>query len=406
MTSGILQQLHFCSNKRFTGKLSIISLDGSSIDNLQGHCWNLFFYRGRLVGDSDGIHPVRRIRRQFSRLCIELPEELELKLLSSVEMKDRNYFMINDLLANQYIDRDQAEKIIEGSLIEMLFDIFQYEAISKLAGKSHLSCILENDAADKLVVPEVLLKPEPIWEESIEELKIWQENGLMKYSPNFCPEIYDYVSFQSLTCSKTYSKIINLLDSNRTLRDIATKIDEDVAVITIGLSKYHDKKVLSFRRIGDLSSIGQKLSTTLTGNSNIDVFNETITSVSLPKKQLVVHIGKNDAEVRTIETIVKNTGYDYANLQESGQAMIALLRCSPELIIIDSTAQFDAHDFCSQLRRTRKFRETPIVLLKEGENMITWMRGKMVHYNESICKPLSHQKIFAVLDKYVNQLVS
>jgi two-component system, chemotaxis family, response regulator PixG len=406
MTSGILQQLHFCSNKRFTGKLSIISLDGSSIDNLQGHCWNLFFYRGRLVGDSDGIHPVRRIRRQFSRLCIELPEELELKLLSSVEMKDRNYFIINDLLANQYIDRDQAEKIIEGSLIEMLFDIFQYEAISKLAGKSHLSCMLENDAADKLVVPAVLLKPEPIWEESLEELKIWQENGLMKYSPNFCPEIYDYVSFQSLTCSKTYSKIINLLDSNRTLRDIATKIDEDVAVITIGLSKYHDKKVLSFRRIGDLSSIGQKLSTTLNGNSNIDVFNETLTSIGIPKKQLVVHIGKNDAEVRTIETIVKNTGYDYANLQESGQAMIALLRCSPELIIIDGTAQFDAHDFCSQLRRTRKFRETPIVLLKEGENMINWMRGKMVNYNESICKPLSHQKIFAVLDKYVNQLVS
>lgn len=406
MTSGILQQLHFCSNKRFTGKLSIISLEGSSIDNLQGHCWNLFFYRGRLVGDSDGIHPVRRIRRQFSRLCIELPEELELKLLRSVEMKERNYLMINDLLANQYIDRYQAEKIIGGSLIEMLFDIFQYEAISKLAGKSHLSCILENDTADKLLVPAVLLKPEPIWEESIEELRIWQENGLMKYSPNLCPEIHDYVSFQSLTCSKTYSKIINLLDSNRTLRDIATKIDEDVAVITIGLSKYHDKKVLSFRRIGDLSSIGQKLSTALNGNSNIDVFNETLTSIGIPKKQLVVHIGKNDAEVRTIETIVKNTGYDYANLQESGQAMIALLRCSPELIIIDSTAQFDAHDFCSQLRRTRKFRETPIVLLKEGENMMNWMRGKMVHYNESIYKPLSHQKIFAVLDKYVNQLVS
>jgi two-component system, chemotaxis family, response regulator PixG len=405
MTSGILQQLHFCSNKRFTGKLSIISLEGSSIDNLQGHCWNLFFYRGRLVGDSGGVHPVRRVRRQFSRLCIELPEELEHKLLSSAEMKNRNYFMINELLANQQIDRDQAEKIVAGSLVEMLFDIFQYEAIAKLADKSRLSCILENDKIDTDMVPAVLLKPEPIWEESLEELKIWQDSGLMKYSPNLCPEIHDYVNFQEIASAKTYIKIINLLDSDRTLRDIATKIDEDISIIALGLSKYHNKKVLSFRRIGDLSPLGHRLSTEIHGISNSGVFGDTA-AMGIPNKQLIVHMGANDAEMRTIETIVKNAGYEYTNLQEPGQAMLALLRCTPELIIIDSTAQFDAYDFCGRLRRTSKFRDTPIVLLKESDSMLNWMRSKMVNYNESINKPLSHQKIFTVLDKYLNQLVS
>jgi hypothetical protein len=164
MSSGILQQLQFCSNKRFTGKLSVISLDGSSIDNLQGHCWNLFFYRGRLVGDSVGVHPIRRMRRQFSRLSINLPPSIEDELLSSAGVKNRNYFGIGELLANQYIDRDQAEQIIAGSLIEVLFDIFQYEAIAQINEKSRLSCILENDKPDEVSVPSVLLKPEPVWE--------------------------------------------------------------------------------------------------------------------------------------------------------------------------------------------------------------------------------------------------
>jgi two-component system, chemotaxis family, response regulator PixG len=405
MTSGILQQLHFCSNKRFTGKLSIISLDGNSIDNLQGHCWNLYFYRGRLVGDSGGVHPVRRTRRQFSSQCIELPEELEAKLLNSAETKDRNYFIVGELLANQYIDREQAEQIIAGSLVEVLFDIFQYEAIGKLADKAHLSCILENDKTDGAIVPSVLLKSELVWDAALAELKAWQEKGLIKYSPNLCPEIHDFVKFQAATSPKTYNKIVNLLDTDRTLRDIATKIDEDVSIITFGLAKYQEKKVLSFRRIGDLCTAGKRLSTGIIGSTSSGVFQDKPAAVDIARR-LIVHLGENDAEIRTIETIVEKAGCDYTNLRDPGQAMIALLRCNPELIIIDSTASFNANDFCSQLRRTSKFRDTPIVLLKENENVMSWMRSKMLNYNEIIAKPISHQKIFKLVDQYLSQLAS
>jgi two-component system, chemotaxis family, response regulator PixG len=406
MTSEILQQLHFCSNKRFTGKLSVISLDGNSIDNLQGYCWNLYFYRGRLVGDSGGVHPVRRMRRQFSRQCIELPEELEVKLLSSAETKNRNYFIVGELLANQHIDRDQAEQIIVGSLVEVLFDIFQYEAIGKLADKSRLSCILENDKTDGAMVPAILLKSELLWEEALSDLRTWQEKGLMKYSPNLCPEIHDFVNFQAMTSAKTYNKIVNLLDPDRTLRDIATKIDEDLSIVTFGLAKYQAKKVLSFRRVGDISSVGKRLSTGIINSTSSSVFKDKTSPADSPTKRLIIHMGENDAEMRTIETIVQKAGYDYANLREPGQAMIALLRCNPELIIIDSTANFNANDFCSQLRRTSKFRDTPIVLLQNSDNMVSWMRSKMLNYSESITKPISHQKIFTLIDKYMNRLVS
>jgi two-component system, chemotaxis family, response regulator PixG len=405
MSSGILQQLQFCSNKRFTGKLSVISLDGSSIDNLQGHCWNLFFYRGRLVGDSVGVHPIRRMRRQFSRLSINLPPSIEDELLSSAGVKNRNYFGIGELLANQYIDRDQAEQIIAGSLIEVLFDIFQYEAIAQINEKSRLSCILENDKPDEVSVPSVLLKPEPVWEKALEQLLIWKEKGLRKYSPNLCPEIHDYIKFQSIVSEKTYAKIVNLLDSDRTLRDIATKIDEDVSIIAKGLSKYHDKRVLSFHRIADVSPTGKRLSTSIHGQGS-DVFNEFSAALTAGKRKLVAHLGNNDPEKRAIQSIVEKAGHDYINMQEPTEAMLALLRSTPAMIVVDSAFQMNAYDFCSQLRRTNKFRDTPIILLSEGDSMLGWMRTKMASYNETIAKPLSHQKIFKVMDKYLMKAAS
>jgi two-component system, chemotaxis family, response regulator PixG len=405
MSSGILQQLQFCSNKRFTGKLSVISLDGSSIDNLQGHCWNLFFYRGRLVGDSVGVHPIRRMRRQFSRLSITLPPSIEDELLSSAGVKNRNYFGISELLANQYIDRDQAEQIIAGSLVEVLFDIFQYEAIAQINEKSRLSCILENDKPDEVSVPSVLLKPEPVWEKALDQLLIWKERGLMKYSPNLCPEIHDYIKFQAIVSEKTYTKIVNLLDSDRTLRDIATKIDEDVSIIAKGLSKYHDKRVLSFHRIADISPTGKRLSTNIQGHGS-DVFNEFSAALTASKRKLVAHLGNNDPEKRAIQSIVEKAGHDYINMQEPTEAMLALLRSTPAMIVVDSAFQMNAYDFCSQLRRTNKFRETPIILLSEGDSMLGWMRTRMSSYNETIAKPISHQKIFKVVDKYLLKAAS
>lgn len=399
MTSGILQQLLFCSNKRFTGKLSIVSLNGNTIQTLQGECWNVFFYRGRLIGDSGGTHPVRRLRRQFSRLSIQLPGLLEKKLLNAAEQKERNCLGIGELLAAQYIDREQATQIITGSLVEVLFDAFHYEATSQLTDQAKISCIQEKDALDDAVVPSVVLKSEPIWEAAIEELADWQARGLMKYSPNLCPEISDHLKFQAVASERTYYKLLNLLDKDRTLRDIATKIDEDVSLIAQGLDKYYKKKVLSFRRIGDIASGDERLSTQIHSQAS-NLFQEDGGELDSPSQRpLVVHLSRHDPEIKALQHIVEKSGYTYSNLREPGQAMLALLRCHPALILVDGESDFDAYDFCTQLRRTNKFRSTPIVFLGKSENMVSWMRGKMANYTCLIAKPLSYQKIFHTLEK-------
>jgi hypothetical protein len=94
------QQISFCSEKRFTGKLCITNLDGKNINDFDGNCWNIYFYRGRLVGDSAGIHPIRRLRRQFSQqpknwlALIILPSKSYSKIIISIESKLKKLLLV------------------------------------------------------------------------------------------------------------------------------------------------------------------------------------------------------------------------------------------------------------------------------------------------------------------------
>jgi two-component system, chemotaxis family, response regulator PixG len=404
MPSGILDQLKFCRDKRFTGKLCAINLNGDSVDSLEGHCWNIYFYRGRLIGDSAGVHPLRRLRRQFSEQRIDLPEQIEHNVLTSLSINNLSFCAIGDLLANRYLDRDQAEGILMGSLIEVLFDILHYETIANIAHKPQLSYILESDLLQESNVPAILMKPDTVVETAIAQFKSWHSSGLIKYSPHLSPQIDDLDLLQNALPVKTYQKIILLLEEDRTLRDIAVKIDEDVKILTKSLLGLCKKNVLSLRRTIDIELNEKSLSTEIKEVGVTDFLIDSSVTSALFSRRLVVHISQNSSESSAIQNVMEKAGHEYLNLKESTEAFIAFLKCSPDLILLDNaSATFNTQDFCDRLRRTAKFKNTPIVVLSKSDNIIERLRSNSVDY---VSKPLSQQKIFSIMNKYIAQQVS
>jgi two-component system, chemotaxis family, response regulator PixG len=404
MPSGILDQLKFCRDKRFTGKLCAINLNGDSVDTLEGHCWNIYFYRGRLTGDSAGVHPLRRLRRQFSEQRIDLPEQIEHNVLNSLSINNLSFCAIGDLLANRYLDRDQAEGILMGSLIEVIFDILHYETIAHLANKPQLSYILESDLLQESNVPAVLMKPETIVENAIAQFKSWQSSGLIKYSPHLSPQIEDLDLLQDVVPVRTYQKIILLLEDDRTLRDIAIKIDEDIKILTKSLLGLCKKNVLVLRRTSDIELIEKSLSTEIKEAGVSDFFIDSSLTSALFSRKLVAHISQNTSESSAIQNVMEKAGHEYLNLKESTEALLAFLKCSPDLILLDgSSSGFNTQDFCERLRRTGKFKTTPIVVLSKSDSILDRLRSNSVDY---VSKPLSQQKIFSIMNKYIVQQVS
>jgi two-component system, chemotaxis family, response regulator PixG len=404
MPSGILDQLKFCRDKRFTGKLCAINLNGDSVDSLEGHCWNIFFYRGRLIGDSAGVHPLRRLRRQFSEQRIDLPEQIEHNVLTSLSINNLSFCAVGDLLANRYLDREQAEGILMGSLIEVIFDILHYETIANLAHKPQLSYILESDLLQEANVPAILMKPDTVVEAAIAQFKSWHSSGLIKYSPHLSPQIDDLDLLKDFLPIRTYQKIILLLEEDRTLRDIAVKIDEDVKILAKSLLRLCKKNVLSLRRTTDIELNEKSLSTEINEVGAADFFIDGSLTSSLFSKKLVAHISQNSSESSAIQNVMEKAGHEYLNLKESTEAFIAFLKFSPDLILLDNvSASFNAQDFCDRLRRTTKFKNTPIVVLSKSDSLIDRLRSNSVDY---VTKPLSQQKIFSIMNKYIAQQAS
>jgi two-component system, chemotaxis family, response regulator PixG len=397
----LAQQISFCSEKRFTGKLCITNLDGKNINDFDGNCWNIYFYRGRLVGDSAGIHPIRRLRRQFSQQRIDLPGSIEDNFFNSEELTGPNHFAIKKLLKDNYIDREQAERIITGSLEEVLFDILQFERRATIHKKSPPDYIVQADQEENSWVPEILVKPELILKKATSDFQRWQSLNFVKYSPNLTPYIDDYLKLEQFVPVKTYERMACLLDNEHTLRDIAVKIDEDVEPIMATILKYYQAKIVSLRLLPDIDITKKGLVTAIDSEKKSSIFGDV---KSLENDILIAHLSSNKAEVKTIQTIVENAGHGYVNLQESSQVFLTFLKYQPALILVDALARdIDAHGLCSQLRRTAKFRNTPIIFLSSDRGIINWGWNKAAHPNEYISKPFSHQKIFTVLDKYITK---
>jgi two-component system, chemotaxis family, response regulator PixG len=202
---------------------------------------------------------------------------------------------------------------------------------------------------------------------------------------------------------RTYQKIILLLEEDRTLRDIAVKIDEDVKILTNSLLGMCKKNVLSLRRTTDIELMEKSLSTDIKEVGINDFFIDGSATSALFSKKLVAHISQNTSESSAIKNVMEKAGHEYLNLKESTEALIAFLKCSPDLILLDgSSSGFNTQDFCERLRRTGKFKTTPIVVLSKNDSIIERLRSSSVDY---VTKPLSQQKIFSIMNKYIAQQV-
>jgi two-component system, chemotaxis family, response regulator PixG len=163
--------------------------------------------------------------------------------------------------------------------------------------------------------------------------------------------------------------------------------------------KYYDANIVSLRLLPDLDITNKRLITAIKPKKKSSIFGDT---KSLENNILIAHLSNNQAEIKTIQTIVENAGHGYINLQEASQVFLTFLKYQPALILVDNlSGSINANNICSQLRRTDKFKDTPIIFLGNDTGMIGWIRNIKSQPNECISKPFSHQKIFTVLDKYI-----
>ncbi len=387
--------LRDCGETCFTGQLLIASP--------QGQRWSLLYVGGHIVGDGQGIHPIRRWRRQLSQYCPELETDVRLKL---TQRKDGEGCDLEALLRHRSLRPNQINMVIEGSLSEVFFDIAQHQAHLQQQGLGEISVTRQPQTlSEKRSSSETLVKAEILWIKAQQRWQDWQSAGLAPYSPNLSILIRSPEQLQQEVSELTYRKLSSLMDGRRTLRDLAVKLGQDVRLLAQSLLSYVQRGVMGFKEVLDLGSGVQPITTISVSpipESAQPGGRAATTQQPQQLSSLIACIDDSPFISKALGEVVLKAGYRFVAIQDSLQAVPTLLKHKPDMIFLDLVMPIaNGYEVCTQIRRVARFRETPIVILTGQDGIFDRVRAKLVGSTDFLTKPVEADKVLQMIERHL-----
>lgn len=368
---------------RFSGQLILTGPKGEK--------WIFYFYLGRIMHATGGLHPVRRWRRNLAIYFPQIASQLatgQLDLSSFPNSDFRvcwEYQLLCALVEQQKINREQAAKMIRANIIEVLFDITQtMEVVCELKQENLLSTRL------------VLIDAEQVITEANQQWQAWQGAKIADRSPNTVPVIRQPEQLQQRTSPQAYQTLSQLLDGQHTLRDLAVRMKRDVLAVTTSLLPYIQMGLVELINIADLSPpIAPPPDSGMISTGK---------PASAAPGPVIACIDDSPLMCQTMEKILTAANYQFVGVNDPLRAIAVLLARKPELIFLDLIMpNANGYEICSQLRKLSFFRSTPIIILTGNDGIIDRVRAKMVGSSDFITKPVNAELVLSTIQKHLRQ---
>lgn len=381
--------LQVCSQKQLTdGRLDITSPEG-----LQ---WSLYFHHGHLIGDTGGVHPVRRWCRQLAHHC----PQIVIDAFNTWNYQSCDYTSLAELVRQGQIRREQMVAVVKDNIAEVLFDILQHEEHGQYYRRSHLTYRYVPDTT-LYASPLVFLQTSQAWQQAQLAWLTWQQAGLTEYSPNMTPVICHHNQLQQATTSSAYRSFSALFDGRQTIRDLSLKLKQKPHILTQSLVPYIQKGLIQLTEVADMSNSVKRYTTLDPKQTPVKVQPTRVK----PTNSLITYIDDSPMDSRIMGQILAKAGYQYMNLQDPVLALPTLLEQKPQLIFLDLVMPVaNGYEICAQIRRCSVFQNTPVVIVTGNDGIVDRVRAKIVRASDFIAKPITPDKIWTVLRKYTSVL--
>jgi chemotaxis family two-component system response regulator PixG len=349
-----LVQSHLFSKlkkQEFTGKLVLKSPhDSASV---------IYFYLGRLIYAEGGIHPLRRWHRHLQEYCPQITNaqdflNLNLKKINGV---GQEYTVLGYGIQEKIIHREQVIYLIRSVISEVLFDLTQVGRVSyKIVPERYI------------LLPIVTINPEQAITQVWKMWQAWQDAKLGDHSPNSAPIIKSVELLKARTSALTFQCLQQRINGQKTLRDLAVELNQDLLLLTRSLMLYVQWGLVDLLAIPDLL---------------VTAPNPPIKSVDHP----LVYLTRDLEQGQRLQRVLAAQGKHLVVINHNSlEAIAQCLESKPTAIFMSSQSQpLDGYEICYQLRQVTPLRTTPIfVITEEQKSLKDKIRAKMVGATELI----------------------
>lgn len=375
LVSELDKKIRLAKEEQLTGVLSFKRDDDISQ-------WRLYFLAGHLAWASTRTHARRRWYRQLLR---HRPDLIRYGLSA---YPDWTYNRLARLVIRKKFNREIFSDIVSGYIGEVLFDLQQQGTLNlQQTGKKLSYRIKSHKACD---FPYLNLQNIRIWAEAKGNWQAWEQANLTQMNPNDALVIEDLASLEDLVSPRLFDMLNALADGNQTLQDIALRINQPLMSFVSSIVPHIRDQSLKLVPVGDV--IAKPI------NAAKDDVAVRLAQTIVPKEARMVYVDNSLANSQKMGTIVQSAGYRYTNLADSLEVLKQLLKLKPKLIFLQvAMPVVTGYELCTQIRRMPEFKETPIVMVGDGNAVTERMRAKMAGASEYLSQPIKPKPVFKTL---------
>jgi two-component system, chemotaxis family, response regulator PixG len=329
------------------------------LTNNRGNKWTVYLHSGHVFYANGGTHAVKRWYRNLTAFLPEQISDLaswetEANAANEISLEDGNrcwqYQLLCSWVQQKKITREQATKIVWSTLIETWFDATQsqqtnYE-LKQLPSLSQGIILLDGNR----VITEV------------ERQRIaWQKAQVDNLNLNQAPVISQLEQMQQSTSARVFEMLSNLLDGQKTLRDLGIEMERKPLTVTCFLLPYIQSGLVELVNVPDLP---------------VPVLATLTTAIEQP---LIACVDDSPLICNSMEKFLTDKGYRFTGINDPLRAFSVLLALKPDLIFLDlMMPNTNGYEVCEKLRRIAHFRNTPIVILTGNDGVVDRLKAKMV----------------------------
>ncbi|HEY9631485.1 MAG TPA: response regulator [Coleofasciculaceae cyanobacterium] len=373
-TSKIGRNLLLLHEQQATGELIITHGKQASLQ------WRLYFYSGRLVYATGGMHPVRRWYRAFKYHC---PEVFSVDWLLRAQSDETLWEvdLLNQALQRHEISPAQSKIIIQAIVQEVMFTILGEKFIKT---QWHPGYQIPQKAVF-LSVAQVIYEAQKLRQQ-------WQASGLgflQELISQFSPDLAPVLRSRSLSENTPLPSrgVMQMMKGQLTFWDLSQELKRSLPQILRALSPLIRQGVVELREIADLPSPCPQ---------------PELPAAAAVYRPLIACVDDNPITIRAIAQILKPYGYEVLSVLNPLKDISALLERKPDVILLDPhLGNVNGYEFCTLLRKSPVFQDTPIVILTRQDGMIDRMRARLAGASEFLSKPLEPAQVVEVVQKHL-----